>query len=134
LSASSCRAANTCRSTSQPYTTPDEKWEDDLLFLGNETGNTFYDAAEVVAKHHMFGRDRAADPKQYKQMVDNMIGLLGVMTDFVEQALGMFVVTKLVEVLPQGPRHKLSAPNFKEVRIPFWTEMTEAKKKRQTRI
>lgn len=117
-----------------PYTTPNATWEDDLLFLGSQTGNTFYDAAEAVAKHHMFDQPGTGGAGKSNQLVDEMINLLGVMTDYVETALGMLVVTLLVDVLPDGPRHKLSAPKFQDVRVPFWTEMTEHKRRKRERL
>ena len=107
-------------------TTPDDRWVDDVLYLGTETGNTFYDAAETVVKHHMFS-ERAESVEQTAQMVDTMIDLLGLMTDFVENAVGTLITAKLIDTLPAGPRHQLSAPSFFEMRLPFWTVMPNKK-------
>lgn len=110
----------------EPQITPDDRWVDDLLYLGTETGNTFYDAAESVVKHHMFS-GRADSVEQVVQMVDDMIDLLTLTTDFVEQAVGMLMTVKLIDALPDGPKHQLSAPSFFQMRLPFWTVMPKKK-------
>lgn len=110
----------------EPQTTPDHRWVDDLLYLGTESGNAFYDAAEHVVKHHMF-KGHTESAEQVVQTVDEMINLLTLMTDFVEHAVGRLMTAKLIKTLPKGPRHRLSAPSFVQTRLPFWTVMPKKK-------
>ena len=70
---------------------------------------------------------RAESAEQVVQMVDDMIDLLTLMTDFVEQAVGMLMTVKLIDNLPESPRHQLSAPSFFQMRLPFWTVMPKKK-------
>lgn len=36
------------------HVVPDESWVDDVVFLGDKSGNTYYDAADTVAQAWMF--------------------------------------------------------------------------------
>jgi hypothetical protein len=104
---------------------PDDSWVDDQVFLGKQSGNTFYDAADTVAQAWMFGqyglpnvRD-AVDP-----LISQMIELLGMMNSFLEDALGTFIGEV---ILTDGavPQHvgKVLCPAHDRVSIPFWTAM-----------
>lgn len=112
------------------YIAPTDDWVDDIIYAGPETGNHFYDAAESVAKHHMFGFDAPMQPEQVKRTIEEMISLLGKMSDVVEESLGTFIANHLLAQDPLGgPVHAISAPKYTEQRIPFWTEMSGAKKR-----
>jgi hypothetical protein len=118
----------------QRHITPTEEWVDDVIYAGQENGNLFYDAADSVSRHHMFGQEPGLDPVRVKLMIDEMIDVLGKVTDFIEEGLGIFIATHLLlNELPPEPRHKLSAPKYDELRLPFWTEMSEIKRRKRAK-
>jgi hypothetical protein len=106
----------------RPFTTPDGDWEDDVIFVGKQTGNTFYDGSDSIAQHWMFrqyGPDvrAAVDP-----LINEMIELLRLMNSFLEDTLGVFVAEVLLE--GKGQHRivgKVIAPLHDKVVIPFWT-------------
>jgi hypothetical protein len=106
---------------------PDATWEDDRLFLGKQSGNTFYDAADSVAQSWMFSQYGASNIREaVDPLINQMIGLLAVMNTFVEDALGVFI--GIVILKDKGiPQHvgKVLAPHHEQVSIPFWTSMPE---------
>ena len=112
----------------KPFTTPDDDWVDDFIFVGNQTGNTFYDASDSIAQHWMF-RQYAPDVRAaVDPLINEMIGLLRVMNSFLEDTLGVFVA----EVLLAGNgQHKIVgkvvAPLHDKVSIPFWTSFRKDK-------
>ena len=112
------------------YITPTDEWVDDIIYAGSENGNHFYDAAESIAKHHMFGLNSPMQPEQVKQTIDEMIGLLAKVSNVVEESLGTFISNHLLPSNPLGgPVHSISAPKYTEQRVPFWTEMSGVKKR-----
>jgi hypothetical protein len=115
----------------KPYITPVDGWVDDVIYAGAEAGNLFYDAADSVARHHMFGYEPAKELRQVTAMVLEMIELLRVMTDFIDEGLGIFVTTHLIDSVSSVQKHKLFAPAYSEQRIPFWMEMSEAKRRKK---
>ena len=104
---------------------PDESWIDDVIFLGDKSGNTYYDASDTVAQAWMFGQKGAIDPcNAVDPLIGQMIDLLRVMNSFLEDAL----VTFVAEVILGGTARretvgKVLAPEFEGVSIPFWTSM-----------
>lgn len=116
------------------YITPTDDWVDDIIYSGAENGNHFYDASESVAKHHMFGFEAPMKPEQVKQTIDEMVALLGLVSNVVEESVGVFIANHLLPDDPlDGPVHAISAPKYTEQRIPFWTEMSGAKKRKSRR-
>ena len=110
----------------EPSITPKESWTDDVMYIGKQTGNVFHEAADSVANVHLFG-ERMQKEGRVIQMVDEMIDLLGLIVEFVEHALGVFVGEVIFDgVLPTGPEHKLSVREYIDVRLPFWTSMEKA--------
>jgi hypothetical protein len=106
---------------------PDSTWEDDHLFLGTQSGNTFYDAADSVAQSWMFSQYGASNVREaIDPLIGQMIELLGAMNTFVEDALGVFISSIILE--DKGNRRhvgKVLAPHHEKVSIPFWTSMPE---------
>lgn len=102
---------------------PDESWVDDVVFLGEKSGNTYYDAADTVAQAWMFGQYGAADLQSaVDPLIGEMIDLLRVMNTFLEDALGTFVAEVILDSTPIcQPVGKVLAPEFERVAIPFWT-------------
>jgi hypothetical protein len=102
---------------------------DDYVFFGEQTGNTFYDAADGIAQTWMFsqyGPDRVQE--SVAPLIEEMIDLLREMNTFLEDALG----TLIGEVILQGKpsrRHvgKVLGPEHDQVSIPFWTAMFSRK-------
>jgi hypothetical protein len=111
------------------HVTPDESWVDDFVFLGDQSGNTFYDAADSVAQSWMFSqfgvtkvRD-AIDP-----LISQMIELLRAMSTFLEDCLMVFIG----EVIFHGQVTreyvgKVLSPQHDQVSVPFWTAMPPRK-------
>ncbi len=107
------------------HVVPDESWVDDIIFLGDKSGNTYYDAADTVAQAWMFEQYGAVDLRNaVDPLVGQMIDLLRIMNSFLEDALGVFVAEVILEG-PATPEHvgKVLAPEFERVSIPFWTAM-----------
>jgi hypothetical protein len=107
------------------HVAPDDSWVDDVVFLGDKSGNTYYDAADTVAQAWMFEQYGAVDTKTaVDPLIEQMIELLNVMNSFLEDVLGTFIA----EVIMKGPltreaAGKVLAPDFDSVSIPFWTAM-----------
>lgn len=104
---------------------PDESWVDDLVFLGDKSGNTYYDAADTVAQAWMFEQYGAVDLRAaVDPLIEEMINLLRLMNSFLEDALGTFI-TEVIMDRPSRPQliGKVLAPEFGRVSIPFWTAM-----------
>jgi hypothetical protein len=107
------------------HVVPDESWVDDLVFLGDKSGNTYYDAADTVAQAWMFEQYGTVDLRNaVDPLIGQMIDLLRIMNSFLEDALGVFVAEVILEG-PAKPQHvgKVLAPEFERVFIPFWTAM-----------
>ena len=113
----------------ESHVVPDASWVDDYVYLGERSGNTFYDAADTVAQGWMFSQygipniREAVDP-----LIGQMIGLLREMNTFLEDALSTFIG----EVILEGKgvqRHvgKVLSPQHDQVSIPFWTAMLSRK-------
>jgi len=105
---------------------PDATWEDDRLYLGDQSGNTFYDAADVVAQSWMFSQYDGASSaiEAIDLLIEQMIELLRVVNTFVEDALAILIGDIILE--GQGePKHvgKVLGPEHEQVSIPFWTFM-----------
>ncbi len=107
------------------HVVPDEFWVDDVVFLGERTGNTYYDAADTVAQAWMFEQYGAADLQAaVDPLITEMIDLLRLMNSFLEDALGTFIAEVVMDC-PSKPQlvGKVLAPEFARVSIPFWTAM-----------
>lgn len=104
---------------------PDDAWEDDIVFLSNQSGNTFYDGAETVAQNWMFSQYRGKPPvAAVESMIVEMIDLLRIVVSFLDDAVGAFVSVQLLkDNLTRKPEGKVIAPDFASTRIPFWTAM-----------
>lgn len=108
------------------FTTPDEDWVDDLIFMGERSGNVFYDAADSVAQHWMFRQYGSVDVKSaVDPLVNEMISLLKTFNSFLEDVLHVFVVDVLGATLHRTVG-KVLAPAHQRVSIPFWTSMDPA--------
>lgn len=107
------------------HVVPDESWVDDLIFLGDKSGNTYYDAADTVAQAWMFEQFGAIDARSaVDPLIGQMIELLRVMNCFLEDALGAFIAEVILDspATPK-PAGKVLAPEFEGVSVPFWTVM-----------
>ena len=109
----------------QPFLIPDETWVDDSVFLGDKSGNTFYDAADTIAQAFMFSQYGLPDPRDaVDPLINQMIELLALVNTFLEDALGTFVSEMLLEhKVERRSVGKVSSPDFERVKIPFWTAM-----------
>lgn len=107
------------------HVVPDESWVDDLVFLGDKSGNTYYDAADTVAQAWMFEQYGAVELRNaVGPLIDQMIDLLRTMNSFLEDALGTFI-SEMIMNTPSQPQlvGKVVAPEYESVSIPFWTAM-----------
>ena len=107
------------------HVVPDDSWVDDIIFFGDKSGNTYYDAADTVAQAWMFDQYGAVDTRNaVDPLIGQMIDLLRMMNSFLADALGAFIA----EVILDGSATRQSAgtvlaPEFEGVSIPFWTAM-----------
>lgn len=104
---------------------PDEFWVDDIVFLSDQSGNTYYDAADTVAQAFMFHQCGVTDPAEAVDLlIGQMIDLLGMMNSFLEDSL-ITLISKITLDSPaiRKPAGKVLAPEFKHVSMPFWTTM-----------
>lgn len=107
------------------HVVPDESWVDEVVFLGERSGNTYYDAPDTVAQAWMFEQFGAEDLRAaVDPMIEQMIHLLRVMNSFLEDALGTFISEVILD-RPSAPQlvGKVLAPEFGRASIPFWTAM-----------
>jgi hypothetical protein len=103
---------------------PNSTWVDDRVYVGEASGNTFYEGSASVAQHWMFGlRDKDRPEESVEPMIAELIGLIGMFNGFVEEALGAFITTRLLPGVTVPPRVKLHAcgPDFRLTHLPFWT-------------
>ena len=125
----------------EPYVKPTETWEPDIIFLSRESGNVFYDASNDVVAHWMFsmyGVDEATDAiapmmvdevkKAIDPMIAQMIDLVTLMDSYLEDSIGVMIDKSIFRnhdmPVPCGP---VVAPQFADVQIPFWTQMSPSK-------
>lgn len=109
---------------------PDDSWVDDVVFFGEMSGNTYYDAADSVAQAWMFEQYGTDDSRAaVTSMIEQMIDLLRMMNSFLEDVLGVFI-TKVIMEAPSTPQlvGKVLVPEFERFSIPFWTTMTPRQK------
>lgn len=112
------------------YITPDESWVDDVIYLGRESGNTFYDGSASVAAHWMFDKYRDLAIKDaFVPLVDEMIMLLKMINNFVEQALGVMIDGMLPEEAEAEYAGRILGPEHDRVSLPFWTYLSHMRKK-----
>ena len=107
------------------HVVPDVSWVDDVVYLGDKSGNAYYDSAETVAQAWMFEQYGATDLNDaVDPLVGEMIELLGIMNSFLEDALGTFISDVILEgSVTRQLIGKVLAPEFSNVTIPFWTAM-----------
>lgn len=108
---------------------PDASWVDDYVYLGEQSGNTFYDAADMVAQSWMFSQYGLPDVQEaVDPLISQMIELLREMNTFLEDAIGTFIGEVILE--GKGERRhvgKVLSPQHDQVSIPFWTAMLSRK-------
>jgi hypothetical protein len=108
-----------------PFITPTAAWVDDVIFVGDKTGNTFYDASDNLVQSWMFGLTGDENIElTVNPMINQMIDLLRIMTGFLEEAIGTFISEVVLEPNDTcNPIGKVVAPEHERVTIPFWTAM-----------
>jgi hypothetical protein len=107
---------------------PDETWVDDVVYMGRQSGNTFYDAADTVAQAWMFTQYDADVRKAVDPLITEMIDLLGMVNIFLEDCLTIFVEVVMLDEEPSlEPIGKVLSPQHNKVFIPFWTSMPPKK-------
>lgn len=109
----------------EPFIQPTQEWTDDCIYMGDQSGNVFYDSANVVVLHWMFSLygaeniEDAVDP-----MIVEMIALIHLMTTYLEDSVGVLISESILgnnnAFTPAG---QVIAPEFSAVNIPFWTSM-----------
>ena len=107
------------------HVVPDETWVNDIVFLGDKSGNTYYDAADTVAQAWMFEQYGAKDLRAaVDPLISEMIDLLRLMNSFLEDVLGTFIAEVIMNRSAEPQLvGKVLAPEFGHVSIPFWTSM-----------
>lgn len=108
------------------YTTPNDEWVDDIIFVGKHSGNTFYDASASVAMHWMFDEYRNIPPQDaFEQLVGELIELMKKLNGVVEEILGTFVTSVLPGAVAQ-PAAVVDAPRLECVSLPYWIQFADA--------
>lgn len=109
------------------YTTPNEKWIDDIVYWGNENGNTFYDASATVAMHWMFDDYPGMEvPYSVRPLADELIGLIRMINNLTQDLVGTIVEN----LIPDGQATeagKILGPEHDKVTLPCWTYMKHIK-------
>jgi len=104
------------------HITPTSEWVDDVLYVGRQSGNVFYEAAEAIAQ--AWTLKTCAVGEQPDSLVEQMIALLVEFTNYLAEVIGVFVAhVILVDIGKMKPIGKTLAPEFGSVAIPFWTSM-----------
>ncbi len=104
---------------------PDPSWVADSIYVGEQSGNTFYAGSDSIVQHWMFGLHGPGDLReQVDPLMMQMIELLGLTNSFLEDAIGVFVTEHILTGAPQVAKHgPLSVPAYADVVLPFWTYM-----------
>lgn len=106
-----------------PYTTPDSQWSDDIVYVGEQTGNTFYDASASVALHWMFDKYRDEHVRDaVMPLVDELIDMIKQLVNFLEAAVSVIIVGLVPDVTPKE-LSKILAPEHDQVSLPYWTHL-----------
>jgi hypothetical protein len=104
---------------------PTDEWIDDYIYMSDQSGNVFYDAANVVVLHWMFslyGAGKVADAVD--PMINEMIDLIKLMTTYLEDAIAVFIAESILSDRNTRVRGEaVIAPKFADVQLPFWTCM-----------
>jgi len=104
---------------------PDESWVDDYVYLGEKSGNTFYEAADSIGQSWMFSQYGALNLREaVHPLISQMIQLLVEMNTFLEDVLATLIGQIMLE--GQGQRRhvgKVLSPQYERVTIPFWISM-----------
>lgn len=115
----------------EAYTTPDSTWVDDLVYVGQESGNTFYDASASVAMHWMFDKYRDIEPaKAFDRLADELIELIKQINSFAETMVGT-IITNLVPDGDAKPIGRFIAPEHDKVSLPYWTHLASMKHRKE---
>ncbi len=112
------------------FITPNADWVDDVIFVGERSGNTFYDAADNLAQVWMFGRKSGASVTvNVAPMINQMLDLLHTMNSFLEDSLGIFIAEFILESKGERtPIGKVIAPEYEDIAIPFWTAFKQTRR------
>ncbi len=106
-----------------------EHGPNDQVFLGKQSGNTFYGAADTVAQSWMFGQYEAPNVRDaVDPLIGQMIELLRVTNLFLEDALTILIGDVLLE--GKGVPTlvgRVFGPVHDRVSVPFWTSMRSPK-------
>jgi hypothetical protein len=109
----------------EAFTTPDEAWVDDVVFVGKMSGNTFYGGSAAIATHWTL--EQLGEPDRSKavnSLISQAVELTVMMTNFLEEVMYAFV-TEVLMVTTGRDVGKVIAPTYESVRIPFWTVMKQ---------
>lgn len=116
----------------ETYTTPDDTWVDDLVYVGRESGNTFYDASASIAMHWMFDKYRNFEPAtSVNRLADELIDLIKQINSFAETMVG----TMITNLIPDGDANfvgKIIAPEHDKVSLPYWTHLAHMKRPKES--
>jgi len=102
---------------------PTGGWTDDKIYVGEISGNTFYQGSAVTAHTWMFGGVDQANPQSaVTRTVDQSIDFLTELNNLLEELLGKFITARLMTDESEPKEiDKVIAPDFTAVKLPFWT-------------
>jgi hypothetical protein len=105
----------------ESYTTPDNNWTDDVVYMGERSGNTFFDSSANVTMHWMFDKYRGYQAAEaVNLLVDEMIDLIKKINEFTNLVV-VEIVTKLISHEEPTLAGTVIAPEHDKVALPYWT-------------
>ncbi len=105
----------------EPYTTPDANWVDDVIYTGEQSGNTFFDSSATVAMQWMFAEYRGYEAAE---SVDLLISEIIQLIKQINAFSNLMSAEIVVRMLPEGGstlKAKVVAPEHDKVSLPYWT-------------
>jgi hypothetical protein len=105
----------------ETYTTPNSAWVDDMVYFGEQSGNTFFDASASITMHWMFDKYRNLNPTESVDLlVNEMIDLIKQINEFANLTTAIIIngLTPEGEIKLAG---QAIAPKHNQVTLPYWT-------------
>lgn len=105
----------------EEYTTPSETWVDDVVYFGEQSGNTFFDSSASVTMHWMFDKYRDFKPTESVDLlVSEIINLIKQINEFTSSTTAAIInrLTPDEQIKLVG---NVIAPRHDEVTLPYWT-------------
>jgi hypothetical protein len=107
----------------EAYTTPDSNWVDDVVYMGEQSGNTFFDSSATVTMHWMFDKYRGYEAvESVDLLVNEMIDLIKQINEF-SNTMAAEIIAKLASGEKPELVGTVIAPEHNTVSLPYWTHL-----------